>query len=105
MKQLTPAAKAVLRVISLSWFASSLAGIFVDLFIFKQTNQFKSLVVYNGFLFLFLLAGAIYGLIWSFFLSMKNFKKFKKEFYEQFVESKSLFVLMSSIGFVFIAAF
>lgn len=55
MKQLTPAAKAVLRVISLSWFAGSLAGIFVDLFIFRQTGQFQSLVVYNGFIFLFLL--------------------------------------------------
>ncbi len=55
MKQLTPASQAVIRLISLVQFASSLAGIFVNLFIWNQTQNFQALVIYNFYFFLSLL--------------------------------------------------
>jgi hypothetical protein len=42
-----------------------------------------------GFLIMFMLAGAVYGIIFTFLLSLKNFKFFKKEFKKQFIKFKS----------------
>lgn len=52
------------------------------------------------FLLLFLLVGMIYGLIASFFLMLKNFKNFKKEFKIQIKLNKKLFFSVLILGLV-----
>ena len=60
------------------------------------------------FLFLFFIAGAVYSIIASLFLCIKNYSKFKKEFRKQLKERKRLInllsflaVILGIIGFIF----
>lgn len=68
----------------------------------STTMNFK---IFAIFFFLFLISGAIYGLIWSVFLPMRNFKNFRKELSIQFEKNRKNFypvfifaILLLAIG-------
>lgn len=52
------------------------------------------------FVLTFLLAGAIYGLVFSLSLALKNFKDFKKEFIKKLKENKKKFYLIMVLGLI-----
>jgi len=52
------------------------------------------------FLFLFFIVGGVYGLAWSFVLSIKNFKKFKVDFHKRIFSSKKLILSTTFFGLV-----
>jgi hypothetical protein len=64
------------------------------------TNFIVNLGILLAFLLLFLFSGAIYGLITSVYLGLKNFKLLKKEFPKQFKKKKKLIYLALSLGLV-----
>lgn len=64
---------------------------------------FTNLYSMGGFIFLFLLVGTIYGLAWSFFYCLKDFKHFKKEFSRRFMEKRRVFILI--LGLTILAHF
>lgn len=51
----------------------------------------ENVLIYFKFVFVFLLVGALYGLIWSFCLVLNNFKVFRKDFVSQFRKKRLLF--------------
>lgn len=53
-----------------------------------------------GFFVLFLVAGTVYGMIWSIVLTIRNFKEFKKEFKQQFRKLKIVSILSLIVGIV-----
>jgi len=57
-----------------------------------------NLQIYVLFLFLFLISGAIYGLIYSFYLGLRNYKKFKKEFVRQIKKHQNYVILVMFFG-------
>ncbi len=59
--------------------------------------------IFAIFFFLFLISGAIYGLIWSVFLPMKNFKEFRKELSAQFEKNKKKFYPVLIFGILLLA--
>jgi purine-cytosine permease-like protein len=59
------------------------------------------LKIFALFLCLFLFIGAVYGMVVSFYLSIKNHKKIKKEFSKKFNEKKRFFYFNIIIGFIF----
>ena len=67
-----------------------------------------NLEIFTLFLIVFLFTGAIYGIAWSIYLSLKHFKELSKEFNKQFNHNKRRIILFSIIsialmiyGFVF----
>jgi Flp pilus assembly protein protease CpaA len=62
----------------------------------------ENLKSFLNFLVIFLVLGAIYVLTTSFFLCIKNFKNFKKEFLIQFNKNKKFFVIVSFLSVFFI---
>ena len=64
-----------------------------------------NLGIFIAFIFLFLIAGAVYGLIYSFVLMAMNYKKFEKEFLWQFREYGKIIYLLEIISLVFIISF
>ena len=63
-------------------------------------NLLINIKIFILFFILFLFVGAFYGLTWSIFLSLKNFKVFKKEFLKQLNKNKK--IIYSSISFAII---
>lgn len=59
-----------------------------------------NLKIFVGFLFVFLFAGAIYGLIVTTSLSVRNFNEFKKEFIKKIKEKRKLFFIFMFFGVV-----
>lgn len=57
-----------------------------------------NLKIFFWFLFLFLIVAAVYSLSFSFYLGLKNFKKFKKEFLKIFNKRKNLIYVSMIIG-------
>lgn len=55
-----------------------------------QVSLIENLRNFGLFLFLFLIVGACYGLVYSVVLAIKSFKKFRKEFILQFKQNKYL---------------
>ena len=55
-KKLKPASKRLITTLSLYWFAGALSGLFVNIFIFKQTESFTPVVIFNLFVFLSLVS-------------------------------------------------
>ena len=53
-------------------------------------NFFKNIESFSFFILLFLFVGGFYGLIWSIFLTINNFKIFKKEFINQFNNNRKI---------------
>lgn len=71
-------------------------------------NDFSSnLKVFITFFILFLLSGAIYSLVSSFVLGIKNFRNFRKEFSKQFGKNKKMIFLglLFSICFLIFSFF
>jgi Flp pilus assembly protein protease CpaA len=62
-----------------------------------SNNIASNLLVFGLFVFLLLLAGSVYGLLYSFFLVIKNPGKFVKEFNKEFNSGKKLVL----IGLIF----
>ena len=50
------------------------------------------------FFLIFLFSGTFYGLSWSLFLSLRNFKNFKKEFSERLIKNKKLIYFIMFFG-------
>lgn len=57
----------------------------------------SNLSTFALFIIIFLFAGAFYGLLWSFSLSIKNYQKFKKEFSKRLGNNKQ--IIYSSTSF------
>jgi Flp pilus assembly protein protease CpaA len=58
--------------------------------------------IFSWFFLIFFFVGALYGLIWSFILMIKNFGKFKKEFVKQFRLRKILISMSMILGLILI---
>lgn len=70
---------------------------------FTESFYFN-LRIFIGFLFLFVFVGAVYGLLWSIYLAIKNKKSLTKNFPKNIRENKRLFYLagvFSSLMFFF----
>ncbi len=59
---------------------------------------FSNLKIFALFFFVFLIVGAIYGLIWSTVLVIKNFKEFKKQFLNHHIKYKNKIYLVMFFG-------
>jgi len=75
--------------------AKLLMGLGAILPFYNSINS--NLVIFGLFIFLLLLAGSVYGLLYSFVLVMKNHGRFVKEFNKEFKSRKKLIL----IGLVF----
>jgi len=64
---------------------------------------FTNLNIFIIFLLIFLFVGALYGLVWSFVLSLRNLEDFKKEFSRKFKATKKLVYLVMFIGLIIMA--
>ena len=69
-----------------------------------STNLTNNLETFSLFFLLFLFSGAIYGFSYSLILSIKDFKKQKKELLRQFEKNKKFFLFSTAISIIFIAA-
>lgn len=70
--------------------------------IFPLSESFMTnLYIFGLFLIIFLFAGAVYGLIYSFVLAFSNFKKFKKEFNHLVKGNRNLIYLVMVVGLIF----
>jgi len=65
-------------------------------------NFSTNVKIFLWFFLIFFFIGAIYGLLWSFVLMVKNFGKFKKEFGKQFRERKSVILFFMFLGLLLI---
>ena len=63
-------------------------------------NFYINLNIFFLFLFAFFFVGAIYGLVISLFLGLRNFKKFKKEFFRQFKKNRKLVYCSMILGLI-----
>ncbi len=57
-------------------------------------NFLTNISVFIAFIFIFLTIGGLYGLVWSFVLGIKNFKKLEKEFIIQFKKNRKVIFLV-----------
>jgi len=60
-----------------------------------------NLKIFTCFFFIFLFVGAIYGIFMSVYFSLRNFKKFKKEFSFQLRKNKKLIYPVLFLGLIF----
>lgn len=65
-------------------------------------NFFTNLKIFGLFILLFLIVGAIYGILVSLFLGVKNFKRFKKEFRKQLKERKRFVIILLIFACIFL---
>lgn len=65
-----------------------------------SNSFFENVNFFLWFLFIFLFCGAVYTLLWSFVLSVKNAKKFKKEFVFRFKKNKKLNYTLMFFGLI-----
>ena len=61
-----------------------------------------NLKVLGAFVFLFLIVGAIYGLVASLYFGIKNFKKFRKEFVRQLKSNRNFVILFLVLACLFL---
>ena len=62
----------------------------------------SNLNVFFLFILIFLISGAVYGILVSITLCAKNFKKFKKNFKEQLKKNKNIIYLLLTLGIFFL---
>ena len=62
-----------------------------------------NLKIFSMFFILFLFVGAFYGITWSVFLSLKNFKIFKKEFSRKLNKNKKIIYYSTFFAIILIA--
>jgi len=73
--------------------------------ILPVSNEFLiNVKIFILFILLFLISGAIYGIIVSLYLGIKNFRNFKKEFLNQLLERKKFVLLMLVLACIFLFA-
>ncbi|MBU0893850.1 MAG: prepilin peptidase [Nanoarchaeota archaeon] len=63
-----------------------------------SSNFWINIKLFITFFILFLFVGAFYGLVWSVFLGLRNFKDFKKEFLIQLKKNKNKIYLVIAVG-------
>jgi Flp pilus assembly protein protease CpaA len=63
-------------------------------------EMLKNILMMSIFVLIFLVAGAIYGLTWSFVLAAKNKEEFGKKFYEKLKRGKKLIMLFLPISII-----
>lgn len=63
-----------------------------------STSFFVNLQIFIAFFFIYLLAGAIYGLSASTYFAIRNSKEFKREFFKRFSSHKSLNAVLILFG-------
>jgi Flp pilus assembly protein protease CpaA len=68
------------------------------------SDFFSNVKVFFLFLFAFMLSGAIYGIIISIVLGLRNFKEFKKEFSKQIKGNKKIILLALVLGILVLIA-
>lgn len=74
--------------------------------ILPMANSINSNIkIFLTFLFLFLIVGGIYGIVWTIFLSIKNKNKFKKEFFKNCKKNKKKLTLSTIVGILLMALF
>ena len=61
-----------------------------------------NLKLLGGFVFLFLIVGAVYGLAASLYFGIRNFDKFRKEFVKQIGKRRSFVTVFLALAFVFL---
>lgn len=67
-----------------------------------SNNFFTNLESYSTFIILFLFSGALYGLVFSTYIGIRNFKKIKKEFPKQIQKNKKQINLILIISILFL---
>jgi len=67
------------------------------------SNFYTNLKIYLLFLIIFLFAGAFYGLVWSFFICLRNFKNFKREFSKQFARHRKIIFYVLILALIVMA--
>jgi len=67
-----------------------------------SSNFSVNIRIFTIWFLIFLFAGMFYGLFWSGYLYIKNFKKLKKEMRKQFLSHKKLFYIIMILGLFFI---
>jgi Flp pilus assembly protein protease CpaA len=68
---------------------------------------YDNLFIFINFLILFLLSGMVYGIFWSLFLTIKNYKDFKKSYKRFFLKYKKIFFyfFVFGISLIFLSFF
>ncbi len=61
---------------------------------------YDNLKVYSLFIFLFFLAGAVYGLILTLGLSLRNFRVFRKDFFKRIRKNKRVVIFTMAFGII-----
>ena len=61
-----------------------------------------NLKILGGFVFLFLIVGAVYGLVASLYFGIRNFDKFRKEFVKQISKRKVFVVILLAFSCIFL---
>ncbi len=64
------------------------------------SDFYSNLNLVLGFFITFFVIGSLYGLMWSFYLMLNNFKGFKKNYKIQFTKNKKFVFALLSIGLV-----
>ena len=66
-----------------------------------SNSFFENVNIFTDFILIFLFVGAFYSLAVSFFVALRNFKNFRKEFRKQFGKNKKLLYPVFGLGLVF----
>jgi Flp pilus assembly protein protease CpaA len=61
-----------------------------------------NLRILGGFVFLFLIVGAIYGLVASLYFGIRNFSKFRKEFVKQLIKRRNFVIIFLIFACIFL---
>lgn len=70
--------------------------------VLSLSNNFMiNLYIWSSFLVIFLVVGAVYGLLFSFYLTLKNLNAFKKEFKKQWKNYKKFVMGIMILGLIF----
>jgi len=67
-----------------------------------SSNFISNVKIYFVFLFVYLIVGMFYGIVWSFGLSLRNWKAFQKEFARVFYKNSKSVIGVSFLGLVLI---
>ncbi len=69
-----------------------------------NVHLFQNFKIFILFLLLFLIVGAVYGLLMTIFIALRNFSKFKKKFVEQFKLSRKLIIFVLFLAILILIA-
>ena len=66
-----------------------------------SNSFFENLNIFITFLLIFLFFGAIYGVSWSIVLSLRNFDRFKIDFFKRLNHNKKFSYILMAVGIIF----